>query len=203
MSKWPKWPWRSRSMTFIFNTSWEYTRMHVWCKFSDLNLNCDELSCGQAEFPRAVSKNDQNDFEGQGRWPPFWIPAESVPGCIFGENLVIPVQICDELSCGQAKVYGRTDGRTDGQTQATTIPLRPERPRGKNGFWVTMPAVTIVKHGGRSWLHSIRQCIMIIDGFEADGFYASTHCKSQYHWYHQVGLSHNQKAYVLKPWVSP
>ena len=25
-----------------------------------------------------------------------------------------------------------TDGRTDGHTQATTIPLRPERPRGKN-----------------------------------------------------------------------
>ena len=32
----------------------------------------------------------------------------------------------------QGKVYGRTDGRTDGQMQATTIPLLPERPRGKN-----------------------------------------------------------------------
>ena len=27
---------------------------------------------------------------------------------------------------------GRTDGQTAGQTQATTLPLRPERPRGKN-----------------------------------------------------------------------
>ena len=34
-SKWPKWPWRSRSMTSIFNTSRVYPRMHVWCKFGD------------------------------------------------------------------------------------------------------------------------------------------------------------------------
>ena len=51
---------------------------------------------------------------------------------MFGANLVIPAQICDELSCGQGKVYGRTDG----QMQATTILLRPERPWGKNAeFW--------------------------------------------------------------------
>ena len=56
-----------------------------------------------------------------------WMPAESNPGCISGVNLLIPAQICDELSCGQCKVYGRTDGRT----RATTLPLRPERPRGK------------------------------------------------------------------------
>ena len=35
------------------------------------------------------------------------------PGCMFGANLVIPAQTCDELSCGQSKVYGRTDGQTD------------------------------------------------------------------------------------------
>ena len=36
---------------------------------------------------------------------------------MFGANLVNPAQICDELSCGQGKVYGRTDGWTDGQTE--------------------------------------------------------------------------------------
>ena len=51
-----------------------------------------------------------------------------IPGCMFGANLVIPAQICDELLRGQGKVYGRMDG----QTQATTIPLCPERSRGKN-----------------------------------------------------------------------
>ena len=38
-SKWPKWPWRSRSTTSIFNISWEYPMMHVWCKFGDSNSN--------------------------------------------------------------------------------------------------------------------------------------------------------------------
>ena len=79
-------------------------------------------------------KMAKNDIEGQGQWPPFSIPAEGIPGCMFGANLVILTQICDELSCGQDKVYGRTDGRTDGRTQAPAIPLRPERPRGKKQF---------------------------------------------------------------------
>ena len=52
-----------------------------------------------------------NDLRGQGQWPPFSIPAESIPGCMFGAILVIPDQICDELLCGQGTVCGRTDGR--------------------------------------------------------------------------------------------
>ena len=98
----------------------------------------EELSCGQTKFPRILSQNGQNDLEGQGQWPPFSIPTESIPWCMFGANLVISAQICDDLSCGQGKVYGRMDGRTDwwtdGRTQATTIPLWPERPRGKNRY---------------------------------------------------------------------
>ena len=64
---------------------------------------CDDLSCRQAEFPKILSQNGQNDLEYQGQWPPFSIPAECIPGCIFGANLVILAQICDELSRGQAK----------------------------------------------------------------------------------------------------
>ena len=30
-----------------------------------------------------------NELEGNGQWPPFFIPAESIPGCMFGANLVI------------------------------------------------------------------------------------------------------------------
>ena len=88
-------------MTSIFNTRWEYHRMHVWCKFGDCSPN--ELSHGQAEFRRILSQNRQNDLECQGQWPPFSIPAESIPGCMFGANLMILAQIYDELSCGQAK----------------------------------------------------------------------------------------------------
>ena len=81
----------------------------------------DELSRGQAEFPTISSQNGQNDLEGQGQWPPFSIPAESIPRCMFGANLVILDQICDELSCGQVKFTdGRTDARTDGRTDWQT-----------------------------------------------------------------------------------
>ena len=37
---------------------------------------------------------------------------------MFGANLVIPAQICDELLCGQGKVNGQMDGRADGRTDA-------------------------------------------------------------------------------------
>ena len=70
---------------------------------------CEDLSHRQAEFPRILRQNGQNDLEGQGQWPSFSIPAESIPKCMFGANLVILDQICDELSCGQGKVYGRMD----------------------------------------------------------------------------------------------
>ena len=84
---------------------------------------CDKLSYGQANFPRILSQNSQNDLEGQGQWPPLSISAESIPWCMFGANLVIPPQICDEL-CGQGKIYGQrdgwTDGRMDGQTDGRT-----------------------------------------------------------------------------------
>ena len=93
-----------------------------------LSQSHNMLLHGQAEFPIIVSQNGQNDLEGHGQWPPFSISTKSVPWCMFGANLAIPAQICDELSCGQEKVYGQTDG----QTQATTIPFRPERLRGKN-----------------------------------------------------------------------
>ena len=80
-----------------------------------------------------------NDLEGQCQRPPFSIPATvSIPLCMFGANLVIPVQIGEESSCRLGKVYGQTNGlmdwQTDGQMQeATTIFLRSERARIKQG----------------------------------------------------------------------
>ena len=62
---------------------------------------CDKLSRGQPQFPRILSQNGQNDIEGSGQWPPFSIPTESIPWCMFGANLMIPAQIYDEFSRGQ------------------------------------------------------------------------------------------------------
>ena len=59
-----------------------------------------KLICVQAEIPRIMS---QNGLDGQGQWPPFSIPAESIPECMFGANLMIAAQTYDELSCGQAQ----------------------------------------------------------------------------------------------------
>ena len=67
---------------------------------------CDELWREQAEFARILSQNCQNNLEGQGQWPVFSIPAESIPGRMFGANLVIPSQPCDD----KVKFM---DGRTD------------------------------------------------------------------------------------------
>ena len=49
----------------------------------------------QTKFQEILSQKGQNDIEGQDQWPPFSIPAESIPGCMFGANLVIVAQICD------------------------------------------------------------------------------------------------------------
>ena len=58
----------------------------------------DKLSCGQIKFLRLQSQIGQNDLEGQSQLPPFLIPTEGIPWCMFGANLMIPAQICDELS---------------------------------------------------------------------------------------------------------
>ena len=113
--KWPKWPWRSRSMAPICNTSQVFPRLHLVCKFGDSSPYLWQLFCRQSKFPIILSK-----------WP--W--------CLLVAILVIPAHICDELSCRQGKVYrqmdGGTDAWTDRQMQAMTITLHPERPKGWN-----------------------------------------------------------------------
>ena len=64
---------------------------------------CGKLSRRHAEFASILSENGQNDLEGQSQWPPFYIPAESIQGYMFGANLVILAQICVELLHGQAE----------------------------------------------------------------------------------------------------
>ena len=81
---------------------------------------CGENSCGQAKFPGILSQRGQNDLESQGQWPLFSISAGSIPWCMLGANLVIPAQICNELSCGQGKVYRQTTRQTERQTDRRT-----------------------------------------------------------------------------------
>ena len=62
-----------------------------------------KLSRRQAKFPRNLSQNGQIDLECQSQWHPFSNPADIIPGCMFGANLVILAQICDELLRGQTE----------------------------------------------------------------------------------------------------
>ena len=85
---------------------------------------CDELWRRQAEFPSILSQNSQNDLEGQGQWPPFPIPAESNPGCMFGANLVYHLKSetsyrADEVNITDRRTDIRTDRRTDADNDNT------------------------------------------------------------------------------------
>ena len=101
-----------------------------------------KLSHRQAKFPRILSQNSQNDLQCQGQGPPFSIPAESIPGSISDANLVILAQICHELSCGQDKVYGRTDWQTDGHIDRQMDRRRQRQcPFGLKGRGVTKSVV--------------------------------------------------------------
>ena len=85
-----------------------------------------KLSCGQAEFPKILSQNTQHDLEGQGHRPRFSISAASIPWCMV-QNFWFHFKAVTSYRVD--KVVNR---QPDGRTQATTIPLRPERTRGKN-----------------------------------------------------------------------
>ena len=94
-----RWPWRSWSMTRIFNTGWENPKIHIWCKFGDSSSTVLQLIT--REKPNFL--NDQNDLEGLGQWLMFSIPTENFPRCIFGANFIIPALISHELSHGQVE----------------------------------------------------------------------------------------------------
>ena len=116
--------------------------MHILCKFREIpsktswlifrtSPKCPNFECFKAKWP----------WRWRSRSPIInrllkVIKIHHV--CKFGELPSIRFRVIVRKCSG----YGRTDGRTDGQTQATTIPLQPERPRGKNDlipiniFWV-------------------------------------------------------------------
>ena len=101
----------------------------------------------QVNYPRILSQNGQNDIGGQGRWPLFSIPTESIPGCMFGAHFG---DSRSNLASYRADKVKFTDGRTDGRTYGRTDgdngnALRLERPR------IISPCETLLdtgfKHG--------------------------------------------------------
>ena len=121
--KMAKWPWRSRSINRIFNTSCGDSKMHVvqiwWMQVKSII----KLSHGQVKF---LSQNGQNNLEGQGQGPPFSIPVENIPGCMLGTNLVIVAPTHYKLSCRQTKfprILSQNDLEAQGQRPPFSIPI--------------------------------------------------------------------------------
>ena len=88
--------------------------------------------------PRWIYRSDVErrffEFETKSKWKKIMLTA----------NLVIPAQICGELSCGKRKVSVWESRRIDGQKQAMTIPIWHEGPRVKymfSKFLVAVPSI--------------------------------------------------------------
>ena len=138
------WPWRSRSMTPIFNTIFENPKMHIWCQFGDANLNPSQVMVWTSQISNNYEPNGQNDLDDHGQWPPFSTPAENIMGCMFGANLVIPVQICDKLSHRQAKfprILSQNHLEGQGQWPSFSIPAE-SFPCLVQTWWFQLKSVT-------------------------------------------------------------
>ena len=125
---WPKWPWRCRSRSPIFNRCWKLSKIHILCKFGQIPSNTFWLIA-------RTSQNWQNSKFSRAEWP--WRCRSRSPiinRCRKLGRINMHTKFGNIPSNGfwlnarTSQIYRRTDG----QTQATTIPLRPERPRGKN-----------------------------------------------------------------------
>ena len=98
-----------------------------------------KLSRRQAKFPRILSQNGLNELEDQCQWPPFPIPAENIPGCMFGVNLVILAQIYDKSSRGQATfpriLSQNVQNDMEGQGQWPAFSISTESIPGRMHVW--------------------------------------------------------------------
>ena len=95
-----------------------------------LQLISDELSCGQSEFPRILCQNGINDLEVEGDVHFRYQLKVSYDTCLVQ---IWWFQLISVMSyqADKVKFTELTYGQTDRQTEAMTIPLRPERSRGK------------------------------------------------------------------------
>ena len=107
-----KWPWRSRSMTPIFNTNRENLKVIV--QTSQISKNYE------SNWPEWPSSSR--------RWPSISIPTKSILGCMFGANLMIVTEIHYKLLHGQARFprirsqIGQTDLQGQGRWPSNSIP---------------------------------------------------------------------------------
>ena len=135
-------------MTPIFNCSRKYPGMHAWCKFGNSSPN---LWRDSARTSRISQISDS-------QWPKWPSRSRSIT-LIFDNSEEYPMMhVWCKFGNSSSNLWGvimrtrsslRTDGQTDGWTQATTLPLRSERPWGKNwfenlAFWLLSISMAII-----------------------------------------------------------
>ena len=109
---------------------------------------------------------------------------------MFCANLVIPTQICEELSCGQGKIYGQTDRRTDSGIDNT-----PSAWNAKGWKWNIYIRVYVKEHVfGTIYIY----CRYAFIGFHAIDIIWVIRCESA--WCHSI-LNWKQALILFHTWT--
>ena len=114
-------------MTHILNTGRENLRVHVWCQFGDSRPNLWQV----------IARTSWTSYNYESKWPKWHWRSDLYSQCqlrvTHAAHLVMPAQICDELTCRQGKVYRQADRKTNRRMdrchthmRARITTLRPE-----------------------------------------------------------------------------
>ena len=131
-----EWSWRSKSRTTIFDTSRENHMTHICANLVTLIQIHYKLLCGQSELSGILSKNTKMSLKVKVSDPHFQYQQLrlSLDACLMQiwwiQLKSVTSYHADKVKFTQVYAGLRTAGD---KMQATTIPLWPERPRGKNG----------------------------------------------------------------------
>ena len=109
-----KWLWRSRTMTCF-----QYQLMCIWSKFDNSNLNPLQVIMRASQ----ISKNSESKWTWRSRsMTPIFNNSRDYPKMYAWLKLVVPAQICDELSCGQVK-FPKNMSQNDLEGQGQWLPF--------------------------------------------------------------------------------
>ena len=81
-------------MTPIFNAILENPKMHIGSNLVLLAENPLQVIWRKSRMPKILGQKGQNDFEGQGQWPPFSILGENILGCLWLGHETMVCAVC-------------------------------------------------------------------------------------------------------------
>ena len=132
----PKWPWRSRSNSTIYNPNWDLSDMHLLVQFGEPRFAFSKVIVRTSPFLADFNLFDpiwpwrsrsNHSTNNPNREPPRSVLSKVI---VRTNNVLRTDGQTDRRTDRQTD--RQTDRRTDGQTQATAIPL------GHTGWGVKM-----------------------------------------------------------------